>query len=83
MVFSNGVWDQAGLSDYCVVNAKHNGFSSRRVVFRGMRFRGYRKAALGLTFDTRPWKQDWLDFVGCVFELRRSLRDGGRGQGPP
>jgi hypothetical protein len=64
--FTGVVFDQAGLSDYCVLGADLVLVPRRPVQFVGCRFRGYGKAALGFV-DTPPFPND-LTLLNCTFE---------------
>jgi hypothetical protein len=67
--FLNAHSDQAGLSDYAVVTAKHRFPSKTPIRFERSTFRGFRKAAVHVVDDyAGTGTADLIDFVECNFK---------------
>lgn len=59
--------DQAGLSQYCVLNPQVIAIPAGAVQFAACRFRGYGKAAFGFTDNGSPFPNHFV-ITGCTFE---------------
>lgn len=67
--FVNLLCDAAGLSDFAVVTAKHQLPSRRHTKFIDCTFKGYRKAAIGVVYQSRrePSDPTRFDVIDCNF----------------
>jgi hypothetical protein len=77
LTFQNVLFDQAGLTGYCVVTKRHNLPAEAPVRFDGCHFRGHTHAALGFLTDetSEPESFELLDstFEGNQFWLASNI----------
>lgn len=66
LTFDRMYIDQAGMSEFAVINAHHVGVTVVPTLFSNSTFRGYRTAALGVLTALRG-SHDWIDLVNNTY----------------